>query len=565
MKSLFTLTAVLFLVGLIGCRKNELIKDNSNNDAISNRIPEIPMSSCNGDLPVDLIDLKANFKAKGDGITDDTRAFILASQYINQNNDANHRIVLNIPAGVYLVGWQLPPGQSITVGTETYTNSNLWTMMGINLIDLKCCKNVTIQGDPINYTAIQYKAGLFFGGWHQNMINIDNTAWPSNNRCDIGECIALYDCECITITDITLNGNCFNYMWGGTYGDGYQLESDGIFIESSNDVYVERVRSISFGRDGLFVHNKPFGTGCNEGAIPANIHLRDCNFDYNCRQGLSLHSCNYLTATRCTFSHTGALHWNNLGAGLDVEPYAPGQQTCHDAYFTECRFENNYNAGFLCDNADFDFDVDNFQFSNCVFWGKTSLSIWPAGMKHTKFSNCTIAGAFQQTVGGSQNDHMIFDNCTILDHYQGAPSFPGFVGDYLMDMGTSDFYEFNNCNFEIRHQKLITMTDDSGNEPHQIFNNNYFRFFTDEMKTTLPSVWLGYIKNCTLISNVFEDMNPVAVASGSAYYPIHIPVNSGSCSNLSDYQNRTEPYVGPYTQVTRVYACLGAASVMGTF
>ena len=88
-----------------------------------------------------VLNIKKTFGAKGDGISDDTKCFSDAADYINKNKGNS---ILYIPKGIYRVGHQ----------KKVFENKNI-PLKTNNIFGITKCDNVLIYGDK-NTSIIKY-------------------------------------------------------------------------------------------------------------------------------------------------------------------------------------------------------------------------------------------------------------------------------------------------------------------------------------------------------------------------------------------------------------------------
>jgi len=512
-------------------------------------------------------DLQLDFGAVGDGIADDSPAFLRAADWINANWSPTSAIELYIPAGTYKVGVQLAPGASFNYGTGNITNSMGFTRMGLDMLKLTNVQNVYIHGDPGLTTQIIYANGLYFGGMKPggSACNFGACAGcASNELARVGNFISLWDCSCVSIENLSLDGNAQNCTLMGSWGEcnGRQLAYDGINIINGHDITIEDTKCMNFGRDGLMTRY----TTSN----PTNITLTNLECISNCRQGFSFTAGDNIVATNCKFNQTGSIFYNNPGSGMDIEPENGG--TCINSSFTNCEFKDNQFVGMISDNHYP--DVANFIFDKCEFsatsTAKDSWSIWPCRMINTVFDSCIIRGQFCHVAGTSPTDQIYFERCTITDFDGSFSNQISGWNRYLMNFGASPpdnhYYTFVVCTFDIHHSLLI-YTIPSGGLSHteRMYEGNKFIFHHSDMNSTVsyfgstinnvPYPSLGNFINSRFGGgNRFTETAPTSTPPGSGLYWIGISLSScGTSYDNSSYNLNDFPQDGvggnPYTRI----------------
>lgn len=120
----------------------------------------------------------------------------------------------------------------------------------------------------------------------------------------------------------------------------------GIWIGGCKNVTLAGLEVTETGGDGLYVDDlRKVGTSL---LASRDIHVHDCVFDRNYRQGLSVISVINLLVERCTFSNTNG---TDPQAGVDLEPDLPSN-VLTNVTFRDCVYSGNSGAGFrTCLNA----------------------------------------------------------------------------------------------------------------------------------------------------------------------------------------------------------------------
>jgi hypothetical protein len=381
-------------------------------------------------------DLKKDFGAVGDGCTNDQAAFQKAAGFFNERAKTPAgagRAVLHLPAGTYLVG---QPGPATVP----------------DLLALRNCRNLSIVGADSATTEVRYADGIYYGTfdpathlpYEGATAFFTATGWALHG----GTAINLQNCNNVEVRDLRLNGNSPHLVVGGHWGDtGIQLPFDGIFVDNSRRIRLQRLAVHHFGRDGVQVLNR-LAKRVDDPAQEA-ILLENSRFDYNGRQGLSITGVNGLRAVNCSFSHTGRVVipalgrplYSNPGAGIDIEPeggYAANVR------LENCRLVDNAGQALVSDRyGSGPPTTKHIVISNCLLWG---VSNWSAWVRQTDFlfEKCRIYGAF--VAGCALADYTTrFLGCTFEDRpYRGQPAY----GQHLVYSNQeARAMSFANCRF----------------------------------------------------------------------------------------------------------------------
>jgi hypothetical protein len=389
-------------------------------------------------------DLKKDFGAVGDGRTNDQAAFQKAADFFNQRAKTPAgagRAVLYLPAGTYLVG---QPGPNTVP----------------DLLALRGCRNLSIEGEDSATTEIRYADGLYYGTFdpathlpYEGATAFFTAAgWALHG----GTTINLQGCDNVEVRRLRLNGNSPHLVVGGHWGDtGIQLPFDGIFISDSRRIRLRQLAVHHFGRDGIQVLNR-LAKSLNDPA-QEDILLENSRFDYNGRQGLSITGVNGLRAVNCSFSHTGRVVipalgrplYSNPGAGIDIEP--EGGYAAH-VRLENCRLVDNAGQALVSDRyGSGPPTTKNIVLRNCLLWGTTNWSAW---VRQTDFlfENCRIYGAF--VTGCALAGYATrFVGCTFEDRaYHGQPAY----GQHLVYSNQeARAMRFTNCRFVGTHNYLL--------------------------------------------------------------------------------------------------------------
>ncbi|HEU0249897.1 MAG TPA: glycosyl hydrolase family 28-related protein, partial [Solirubrobacteraceae bacterium] len=179
--------------------------------------------------------------ARGDGETNDTRAFQLASAAIVAAGGGT----LRIPPGVYVIGRQV----------AATTAEAGFAYRAESVIDIRGCRRpVVIDGRG---AVLRCAAGLRLGAFdartgrpHQPRVMpfIDPTY-----RADIYYGALHFERNrSVRVTGVEVDGNIDAIALGGEYGDrGYQVSHDGLVAIANGEILVDGAYFHHHGRDGI--------------------------------------------------------------------------------------------------------------------------------------------------------------------------------------------------------------------------------------------------------------------------------------------------------------------------
>jgi hypothetical protein len=393
-------------------------------------------------------DLKKDFGAVGDGVTNDQAAFQKAAEFFNkraQTPAGTGRAVLRIPKGIYLV------------------NPQAATSNGTSVLHLIGCRNLTVLGDDSATTEIRYASGLRYGSFDPvtKLPYEAPTAFFVDRAyaASVDICVALQGCENVEVANLHLNGSSAQAIVGGHWGDvGIQLGYDGLFVGDSRRIRLRQLAVHHFGRDGVQVLNH-LAKSVDDPA-QESIVLENSRFDYNGRQGLSITGVNGLRASNCSFSHTGRVVilatgkplYSNPGAGVDLEPEG-GFVT--NVQLNNCRFVDNAGQGIVSDRyGDGPPNTMHIVISRSLVWGVTNWSAW---VRQTDFlfKDCRIYGAFVTGCAVAAYPTR-FEGCTFEDRpYHEQPAY----GQHLVYSNQeARAMRFTRCQFVGTHNYLLFAT-----------------------------------------------------------------------------------------------------------
>jgi len=341
-----------------------------------------------------------DFGAVGDGVTNDTDAFVAATNYINSQGGGT----LEIPYGTYVVGQQL--------ATSPYTKTD-------PLNFLNCTLPVVVRG---NGSKLMPPTGMKYGV-------VDGVT------CDAIQLIHPVSCSSIVISDLELDGRVSTVVVGTGV---FQRQGDGIVALLCDSVTVSNVYSHHHCRDGIMI-----GTAVDSSTTTIYpVSITNSRFEYNGRQGFSFIGGNNLTVTNCYFGHTGKNGFVSMapGAGVDIESE---YGLIRNAVFSNCKVFDNAGAGLVADSG----DSADCTFYDCDFIGTTTWSCWTK-KPGFKYYGCNFIGAavnMSVDYVSSFGTPTAFYSCGFHMNPSLSPS--GVIYGVRMSFDTSPYMEFYNCEF----------------------------------------------------------------------------------------------------------------------
>lgn len=367
-----------------------------------------------------------DFGARGDGTTNDTRAFAALSEAINRRGGGT---ILLRRRATYVVGAQQRGG-----GAYGWNPAPIIDLRGL-------AGPLLIIG---NGARLRCAAGLRFGTFdpgtgaavHRKSPNykIEELASPYRAM------IAVHGCRGpIEIKDVELDGNFARLVRGGRFGDtGWQVPADGLSLKDNHSTeLIVNVYSHHHGRDGALI----------DGAEQRSARSRFTRFvaRFNGRQGASITGGRNYDFEDCEFSHTGRAGIVSApAAGVDIE--AEGGKAVRDLRFTRCKFLDNAGVGLLAEAG----PADGARFDDCLFVGTTTWSAWPR-KPHFSFSGCTFVGAVVHAFPDPDPSRAArFTDCLFTDDPKLSPTGKVFDGGGpIVNLGESQNVLFDRCRFNL--------------------------------------------------------------------------------------------------------------------
>lgn len=322
-----------------------------------------------------------DFGAAGDGITDDTAAFVLAQAAI--------------PAGGSLL---LPPGKTYKVGTVNWTGKAV-TVMGYGATVL--CTSAT---------------GAFYKTDHGNKLTIAGVKFTSTTagaravNHQSAQDVSVYDELQLDDCSFTMNGAYGLYLVGTREP---RINSCTFFDTNGGDgVYCKDTAAPSFN-DCLFKGSnytrRGFyypGTGTAFDASPMLFNCEIMGWDV----GLEVVGCDSMVIIGGTFDYC---NWTmkiasqdggkiskayigslaaNPGVWITSDASATSPDHCEKLVFESCTFTGHYSGGATYDNVLIDGGVssDHLRFDNCFFTFYTRYGLQFTTTGRLSVSTCTF-------------------------------------------------------------------------------------------------------------------------------------------------------------------------------
>jgi hypothetical protein len=370
------------------------------------------------------------FGARGDGITNDTAAFLALSKAVSTLGAGT----VALRRTTYIVGAQerMPAGS----GYAYAPSAILWFE--------KLKGPLTIQG---NGATLRCAAGLRYGSFDPETgepmqprppyLNEAARATPYEYMIYAGNCAGP-----IHISDLELDGNVATLRLGGSYGDtGRQIAAAGIFLrDNTGGQVIERVRSHHHGLDGLMIDSPdtPLTGG-------AERRVEDVHCDYNARQGCSFIGGRDWVFRKSSFNNTGQAGFASApAAGFDIEAET---RRIRNLRFEDCEFANNAGCGLVADSG----DSQGATFVRCRFIGTVNWSAWPCKPAF-HFTGCTFVGTVVRVFETADPQLVTrFTDCLFTDDPKLSPNGKvyreGRADGPLVDAGETPNPYFERCRF----------------------------------------------------------------------------------------------------------------------
>lgn len=417
-------------------------------------------ASINSSLQV-VKNIKTDFGAMGDGITNDQQAFNNAANFINNNvvNGITGNVKLIIPGGIYLVGEQ----EAHLNNTATHAHP---VYEGKHVMYLHDVNNVTIQGSI--HSMIIFKNGMKFGTFDLSNglppITLDEFN-PSTNgnvqdpyyyfsphKGTIGNFLFInttnYGDENsnIEIKDLEINGNSDNYILGGNWGFGARpievSNAFGLYLINISGLTISNVKIHHCGQDNLYIGsyvgpvNSPNPPN-DLASSTNNVLIQNIICEFAGRNNFSWASGENFCVSGSSFNHAANKNIKTSpGYGMDIEPEGESPHPlCRNGFFDNCVF--GFNGGLGLTNArsrdntaglpvgDVRGYSYNHYFFNCSLIGNKDASARIYSNRVT-FDNCNFYGEvvnYASTINSGIQEPAVFKNSLFSDCYNGKTMF----------------------------------------------------------------------------------------------------------------------------------------------
>lgn len=323
----------------------------------------------------------ASFNAKGDGVTDDTKAIQAACDAVSSAGGG----LVYIPAGKYMI-------KASNAVTDAELTDPFFKGNGINV-----GSNTTLVMDK--GTTLKVIPNHAFASLVLNVRNVQN----------------------VNILGGTIDGDRLEHVitahWDrdwGAYGGEF---GGGISINHSSNVNVIGTKCNHIWGDGLgiFPDSDPHPS--------QNVLIKSCVFDYNLRQGISIGDVIGCVVDSCLFQNTNG---TAPASGMDLEPGKAGQQV-NNLTITNNVFRQNENSGLMA-FALKGSHIQNIHVKNNTF--ENNGTRVPANVELQSVDSVEIDHNHMIDPGGDRPFGIRFISCTNTDvHHNFMPNSQIIVED----------------------------------------------------------------------------------------------------------------------------------------
>lgn len=367
---------------------------------------------------------KTDFGAKGDGISDDSRAWSEAIAELDKNKTGT----LFIPAGTYLIGEQT----KLKNGNIQHKYENT-IKQGINIL---------IEGERNRsgkiLSIIKFKDGLKHGIFN-------------GKNASLGVAIRFENGNNITLRNLEFNGNLPKLNLGAKNAK-QDLWHIGIYMNLASNVLIEDVKTNHFAMDGIYLR-APNKQG-------VNVNIVNVNSEYNARQGLSITSGRGVNILNSNFRYTGQGRLMvSPGANIDIENHS--SQPIRDITIDGCLLSNNSSGSGSLTIAG---NVENLKVLNTTIETESLYSIQSnySQSKSFVFENCQITGVVEMAWGAKTKNGIgktQFINCIFTDNNNSREA-----SQRRALLNVMDDVELINCNFYLGNSRRLLHSYNNGSE-----------------------------------------------------------------------------------------------------
>lgn len=381
--------------------------------------------------------LKTDFGAKGDGFSDDSKAWHDAIEYFNGKKNGR----LKIPKGIYRIGTQ-----EQNISNRAFYSKYKFRLSEASNIHIEGA--VDVQGNPAS--VFKYNDNLYFGYFQNNGKAMDKAS--DKNRAELEPFLRIEpSCNGIKVENIEVDGNLAKTNLGIV--KTHNLAFIGIYINGAGNVELENIYVHHLGLDGIYIR-----AAYDENKV--NVLLNKIISEYNGRQGLSFTGGRGIKVINSKFRYTGKGGLSlSPSANVDIENHEAKNKYIENIAFENCELIDNAGGSGSLNLAGL---IRNFKMTNCKIETTNWLSIQSnySPSRDFMFENCVIKGAIEFQINGNQKlgqEITKFINCTISDNKNTKK-----VGVGRSLINVLDNVEFDNCNFYIWDKRNLIHSYNNG-------------------------------------------------------------------------------------------------------
>jgi hypothetical protein len=329
------------------------------------------------------------FGAVGDGVTNDTAAFVKMSAFVSR-----HGGTIALRPTTYIVGSQRYDPR--------HQDYSFWPSEIMNFDG--CSKPIAILG---NGARLRCSDGLRFGTFTRAgqatshplpYYGVGELATPYFSMLRVANCSGS-----IQITDLELDGNIGGLQIGGPWGDaGWQIGCTGLSLENnSGPVIISQVASHHHAQDG------GSGNGVGVAGVLEQVSVQDCEFANNGRNGWSMVGGVGWQFARCKFNGSArGLPFAGSAPMCGIDFEAEAGKHVSKISLTDCIAEDNTRVGCAFGDST---NVSDVTWTGGRIVGNVGTAYYGAGVKGVMFQNTTFLGILVSL--GSET----FQNCRFSD------------------------------------------------------------------------------------------------------------------------------------------------------